>query len=122
MVDFLEPVDIEIVIHTRTGSVQLVPGTATWAGDNIKLHRITSPANIQLDGTPRDFPNCLQPYEENLFILLERSSIYSTKYLQIQKLNESSYMHVTLRPLQHKLQLDLRCWSLPAVIHKSYSG
>jgi len=66
MVVFLEPLDIETAIHTSTGSIQLVPGMLTSAGDRKKLHNIISPANTVVGGAASALPICLHPYMEDV--------------------------------------------------------
>ena len=67
MVVFLEPMYIEIVIHTKTGSVQLMFGTVTCPGDRKKLARVISPAMTASAGSHKALPICLQPYYKEYF-------------------------------------------------------
>lgn len=58
---FRDPVNMEVTIHTSTGSDQLVVGTQTCAGDKKKLASVINPAKMASGGTPSALPICPQP-------------------------------------------------------------
>ena len=61
LIVFCDSVDMEVTIHTSTGSVQLVVGTQTCAGDKKKLESVITPAKMASGGTLSALPICPQP-------------------------------------------------------------